>query len=199
MRLSRLADEVLQFSGRFAGRLGISHFFFESALRRSSPEKFPVLIHFVCQGNILRSAYAAERFKQILKERDLRDYTVSSSGTMTDLGKLADPNGIKAAKTKGVSLENHRTTPIDASTLAEAWLIVTMDRKVHHRVGDRFPEHGGKRLLLASLLLPEGKGPNVRDPYGKSLGVVVETFTLIDQALEKLVEELPTSRVTTLP
>jgi protein-tyrosine-phosphatase len=178
-----------QVCARGLGRAGLAPLFFESALRRLPPAGSPLLVHFVCQGNILRSAYAAARLTSLLPPSS--PVVVSSSGTLTDNGKPADPLGREVAKKRGVLLDDHRTSVIDPAELERAWIIATMDRLVHLNVYRRFPAARGKLLLLGSLLLGEGGGPFIADPYGKPAETIEAAFALIDRALEKLVQRLP--------
>lgn len=115
---------------------------------------------------------------------------ISSSGIQTGIGFPADPRAQQIALERGISLEDHRTTPTSAVQLSQAWLVVTMDWKIQRALVHSFPEVAQKTLLLGSLILDEGEGPFILDPYSKNYGSVVASIDRIDRALGKLVEVL---------
>lgn len=191
MNISRLTDLTLQTAARISSRAGLAKAF-TRALRRPLPQNNETaLIHFVCQGNILRSAYAGVQLNALLKDRGLEQFSVSSSGTATQNGKPADPRGRKIALRRGSSLEEHSAQNITAEEIERAWLVVTMDRALQTFILKNFPAAKPKILLLGALLLDEGEGPYIPDPYTKDEAYIDRCYGIIDRAVQKLVEELP--------
>src|SRR5262249_44448554 len=86
---------------------------FARSLGLSKPNRLATAPHnivFVCHGNIMRSALAEARLKQICKAR--LDISISSAGLHAIGGRQADPRAIKIGPQFGVSLKSHRATPL---------------------------------------------------------------------------------------
>ena len=141
---------------------------------------------FVCHGNIMRSAFAAARLRQLLGCSEPQ-MEVESAGVWAQAGKAAEPAARQAAAAFGVNLDDHRATPLTTETVSRADIIFVMDLFNLADVLARFPQARGKTQLLAGLGESEDE---IADPYGRDVGGVSTAFSQIDRALETLLQQL---------
>ena len=87
----------------------------------------PRSVLFVCQGNIIRSPFAAALFHRLLPSALQERIHVASAGLDTTPGKPADPRALQLAKEFDVPLDAHRTQRLTTSLVECADLIVVMD------------------------------------------------------------------------
>jgi protein-tyrosine-phosphatase/predicted ATP-grasp superfamily ATP-dependent carboligase len=141
---------------------------------------------FVCHGNIMRSAFAAARLRQLLAGSGPQ-LEVVSAGVWAQAGKAAEPAARQVATALGVTLDDHRATPLTAETVRRADIILVMDFYNLADVLARYPQARGKTQLLAALGQREDE---IVDPYGRDVGAVSTAFSQVDQALSALLERL---------
>ncbi|WP_026477361.1 low molecular weight protein arginine phosphatase [Alkaliphilus transvaalensis] len=144
----------------------------------------------VCTGNTCRSSMAEALLKRLLEERTdhLKDIFVSSAGTYAVEGDRASSHAIIVMEERGLSLEEHRSSPLSQDLLEEADLVLTMTI-------------GHKRAILQVVPYMEDKvytlkeyiGDNsldITDPYGQSLEIYRKCSDEIYQCLSKLLDKL---------
>jgi len=146
----------------------------------------PRSLVFVCHGNIMRSAFAAARLRQLLGGSGPA-VAVTSAGVWAQEGKAAEPAARRAAAALGVNLDDHRATPLTTDIVSRADIILVMDFYNLADVFARFPQARGKTQLLSA---PGGREREIADPYGGDVGTVSNTFLQIDRALESILERL---------
>jgi len=141
-------------------------------------------IVFVCLGNIIRSAFAAQLLRSRLTAR--ADVHVRSAGLATTPGNPADATAILCAQRFGVDLRAHRTHSLDRSDLEEADILLVME--VDHIVDlqRRFPEYLPKIYLFGCLT---GSDPvDVADPLRRPPEVFAACFEQIDRGVRRILE-----------
>jgi protein-tyrosine-phosphatase len=121
-------------------------------------------ILFICHGNIMRSALAPAALYE--RSRGLqRVLRVRSAGLHAKLDKPADARMRKAALALGVSLENHRATPLSSDLIDAADAVFVMDYLNEAETLTRFPSAKDKLWLLGSLAPTAEEGEIIPDPY----------------------------------
>lgn len=131
---------------------------------------------FICKGNICRSAYAEAVAKAL-------GINAISCGLDTIEDAPANSDAIRTAETKGVSLKEHKTTPIMYLALKKTDLLIAMEPwqaefLYHHLVRNH-------QITLLGLWSQPIR-PHIQDPYGSS----AEYFELCFNYIEKCVHEL---------
>lgn len=151
-------------------------------------------ILFVCSGNTCRSPMAEVLARKLASDSGLERVEFSSAGTSTVLGLPASEGAQKTARSHGLSLDDHRSTPLSPELVERADRIFAMGPTHLHRVREMGGE--GKSALLGAFARPE-QGPEnhlaVPDPFGETEEVYEETFQTLEiyvgLALGRLAEE----------
>jgi protein-tyrosine phosphatase len=152
-----------------------------------APPANPRTLLFVCKGNICRSAFAGE-FARLRLSTDLR---CLSAGFRAEAGVGSPTAALEAAERRGVSLRQHRATPLTRALMDEADLVLVMEPWHVSELGAMYPGHRQKILLLSSYD-PESSRQSayerlhIDDPYGKS----PETFDACFRRLERTITTL---------
>ena len=130
---------------------------------------------FVCTANRSRSPVAAALFRRELERRGLeQDWHVISAGTWTTDGLRATPDAEDAARSLGIELEGHRSSPITAGALGGSDLILVMEQGQKEALALEFPGSAGRLHLLSEAAagveysIPDpGLSPTAGDVYNE--------------------------------
>jgi len=142
-------------------------------------------ILFVCTGNIIRSAFAAELLRaRIPGGTDLR---IRSAGLAATDGP-AHPTAVQCARRFGVDLSPHRTHRLEGSDLEGVDVILAMEIDHVVEINRRFPQHRQRVYLFGCL---EDDAQDVGDPVYGSREVFEACFKRIDHGVNRIVEMLP--------
>jgi diadenosine tetraphosphate (Ap4A) HIT family hydrolase/protein-tyrosine-phosphatase len=87
-------------------------------------------ILFVCTGNIFRSMSAEYALKKYLKDNNLKNFQVSSAGTVAKK-EPAHPSTIKTLKQHSIDPSKHKQRKLTKKILEENDVIIAMDK--HHQ------------------------------------------------------------------
>jgi protein-tyrosine phosphatase len=156
-----------------------------AVLRRLKPKS----VLFICHGNIMRSPMAEELFRARVAKLEAK-IGVASAGTWTSKGRPADPRAIAAAKAFGVSLEAHRSQPVNAALMATSDLVCVMDYRNEVDILTRFPGSAKKTILLGALDEVPPDGAMIPDPYSQGPEAVSKCYRRLDSAVDALVKAL---------
>ncbi len=154
------------------------------------PEMTPGTIVAVCHGNILRSAYAEALLQRAVTDGRLRPMLIRSAGLHARAGQPADPRGIGVAEEQGHDLASHVATPLDGTIVAQATVILIMDRRNEAELLARHPEAGPKLIYLGSFAPSAKLWAVIPDPYTGDLEAVRVTFRRVEAAVDGLVRTL---------
>jgi protein-tyrosine phosphatase len=145
-------------------------------------------ILFLCHGNICRSPLAERYLRRQVRRLDDVDAAVASAGLSTHAGKGSPEKAIRAAEEVGVSLLDHRATPLQAEALQWSDAVFVMDVPNYLRVRQQFGDWDDRTYFLATL---RDDGPDeLHDPYGGELPAYRRRYDEIVQAVDALVDEL---------
>jgi protein-tyrosine-phosphatase/predicted ATP-grasp superfamily ATP-dependent carboligase len=137
---------------------------------------------FVCHGNIIRSAMAAEYFRTLVNGIE-----VLSAGLHAKPGKPADPRAVQLAPDFGVSLEHHRASLLDDTMIDQADAIFVMDHINEAKLLAAFPRAAAKLHLL-------GGSTEIPDPYTGSIEDVRKCYEQLTGCVHKLADQLSSTR-----
>jgi len=146
-------------------------------------------ILFVCNANIVRSFMAERILKSRLERHGVRDVEVGSAGLLDMNGVPADETARGILRESGIHDEDHHSRLLTEALIAEADLVVTMERGQALKIGDQYPEAVAKVKVLKSFLTNCGQGSDgedVTDPYRRSIFHYRLCFADISLAVEEL-------------
>lgn len=134
---------------------------------------------FICAGNICRSPYAAARAR-------LLGIETASCGLTASRGAGADPVALRIAAKRHVDLAAHRSRPYQDFDFLGGDLLVMFE-----------PDHlaslngssAGAQVTLHGLWATRPQ-PYIADPYGRSDNYFQHCFTLIDQGVDTIAQQL---------
>lgn len=133
--------------------------------RRAAQATQPVRsLIFICHGNIIRSPFAAALLRKLLAGGEVKIH-VSSAGLQANPAQGADPRVRALAPRLGISLEEHRATPLTAAMVEENDLLLVMDYRNEAELLARFPNARRKVWLLREYVWARGKELEIPDPY----------------------------------
>ena len=146
-------------------------------------------ILFVCTGNTCRSPMAEYLLKDMLRNREIDDWTVKSAGIAVFSGGDMSSKALKVLKEDKIEVDDHKATQINNDLLKEADIILTMtsSHKEHLR---SIKEISEKKLYTLKELIEDDDELDILDPYGQSLKVYKDTRDEIREALNSLLSKL---------
>jgi protein-tyrosine phosphatase len=145
---------------------------------------------FVCTGNTCRSPLAELLCKQHLAERlgcrpeqlPTWGWVIGSAGLAADRHAPASTQAQAVARQRGLSLEAHRSRPVEEAAPEQSDLLVALTAGHRQGLHWAYPE-SPVRLLHAA-------GRDIADPYGGSRETYAACAAEIEQQVRLLVEEL---------
>jgi protein-tyrosine-phosphatase len=143
---------------------------------------------FVCLGNIIRSAFAAE----LARARGLEcaGLRIGSVGLDASPGDGADASAVRCARRFGVDLGLHRARRLEASDVEGMDLVLAMEIDQVVEICRRFPRHRQKVYLFGCL--EDADHPrDVADPLDGPREVFERCFDQIERGLRRLIEMRP--------
>jgi protein-tyrosine-phosphatase/glycosyltransferase involved in cell wall biosynthesis len=167
-------------------------------IRRDAPTGDPAAVRsvlYVCRGNIIRSPMAAALLKACLGSPGGDGVSVSSAGLQVRRGQRADPRALRAARSFGVSLEEHRARPLTAGMVARASRIVPMDSLIEAEIRQR---HAGARQKIVRLDTGSGevraRPVEIPDPYDGDEADVHRCYELLLSCVRRQAASLAPGR-----
>ena len=145
---------------------------------------------FVCTANRFRSPIAAIYFaREVVKQGDDRDISVSSAGTWTVKGQPVTADAITEARKYDLNLSLHKSRPITEEVLNRADLILVMENNHKEAILQEFPTCAERLYLLTEVA--RGIPEDVPDPYASEETpdvITREIISLIDQGYDQIIE-----------
>ncbi len=148
-------------------------------------------IVFVCHGNIMRSASAAQFLRDDLKAAGIDDIRVTSAGTHARNGKVADARVRQAAAAMGVNLDDHRATLLTEDIVDANDVIFAMDEFNFANIATEFPRAHGKLMLFGGMNSEGVYDPHeIADPYMTGQAEVTATIGVVRRYVAALTAAL---------
>ena len=137
-------------------------------------------ILFVCTGNTCRSPMAEGLFKKIVKENE-DEIEIASGGMNAFEGDGANQNAICVLEEYGVDISSHKAKNVDAATIADADVILTMTNA--HKEMLLYLFGGAAEEKTYTLMEYIGSEGDINDPYGGDIEVYKNCAKQIYKAL----------------
>ena len=142
-------------------------------------------ILFVCTGNTCRSPMAEGLLKKIAEDNDF-EVEICSGGMNANEGSRANANAILALEKYGVDISGHVSKNVDAQTIADADVILTMTAA--HKEMLLYLFGGAAEEKTYTLLEYAGLDGDIDDPYGGDIDVYEKCAWEINNALLNVYE-----------
>jgi len=146
----------------------------------------------VCTANICRSPVAEALIRQQLSERGLTPesgWTVASAGTWAVLSRPPAKFSQQLAAERGLKISDRLSMMVDAEMIADADLILCMEKGHKEALQAEFPGDAGKVHLLSELI---DRNYSISDPYGQNIDayriMMGEFDNILEEGVDKLVE-----------
>jgi protein-tyrosine-phosphatase len=144
-------------------------------------------IVFVCHGNIIRSAFAAELMRS--RSLGLADVRVRSAGLEAKSNGPAHPTAVDCARRFGVDLSAHRTHRLELSDTEEADVILAMEVDHVLEIHRRFPQCRDRVYLFGCFT--DEQPLEVADPVCRPRDAFESCFERINRGVRRIIEMLP--------
>lgn len=150
----------------------------------------PPSVLFVCLGNICRSPLAEAALRHAAQAAAL-DLLVDSAGTGDwHVGKGPDPRSCDQARRHGIDIRAYRARQVRRDDFHRFDRIIALDRNNLADLERLAPAGGTARLSLLLDHVPGMAGRDVADPYFGGPEGFEETWRLVREAADHLVEAI---------
>ncbi len=133
----------------------------------------------ICTGNTCRSPMAEGLFKQMLRDKDIKDVEVSSAGIAAYEGDPVSEYAVAVLTELGIDISAHRAKQLTPFMLEEADLILVMT-----------PSHAKAILTQGETIHNKTKilKAGIPDPYGGNIEEYRTCRDALSQALQEVLE-----------
>lgn len=147
-------------------------------------------IMFVCTGNTCRSPMAEGALKKLLKNNQIENIRVISSGTAAATGYPATAFAVEAARIWDADILSHASQPLTAELIKQSDLILALSSSHCYETSRLDPSAAPKTFLLKNFPNPGCGGDGVDDPIGRPLDVYNQTFLEIGEELGRILPHI---------
>ncbi|MBM4255064.1 MAG: hypothetical protein FJ147_04115 [Deltaproteobacteria bacterium] len=140
---------------------------------------------FLCQGNINRSAFAAERMQMNLADNS--DLQLTSAGLIPEEGRRSSKYSVTMASMFGVDLSRHRSRAVTLDLIHNADVVFVMDRNQLSQLHALDTTVLEKTALLGALD-HESSDWEIEDPDGKDYEAYYRTYAKICRCVDAWLE-----------
>ncbi|WP_029652922.1 low molecular weight protein-tyrosine-phosphatase [Marinobacter daepoensis] len=132
----------------------------------------------VCVGNICRSPMGEYLLRQKLAHRP--GVVIESAGISALVGKPADETALELLQEHGMDASEHKARQTTEALLANADIVLAMERGHLKQLYQTAPQIRGKAFLMGKWIGDK----DVPDPYKQQRPAFEHAYKLIDQASE---------------
>ncbi len=175
-------------------------------MTKKSSKKSDKKIIFVCTGNTCRSPMAEAILCKVLKERNLKGFSVSSAGIAARQGDGINPKSAQVLAENGIPLQDFYAKSLDDASLCDAFAIVCMTDSQKDVLLDmrwqalrKADKIGDKEIENNVYAFSEFTGYPVMDPYGRDLECYRYVFGLLSAGMPAFIEKLQLTELAKKP
>lgn len=149
------------------------------------------IVLFVCTGNSCRSVMAEGLLKKKLLEMGKKNIEVISAGIAMVDGLKPTPETLELLNREGIDFSSYVSKRVSPLMVKKADLIFVMETIHEKRLKELVPNIKNNLFLLKEFAKIEETGSlDISDPIGKSFLEYEKTFSLIKEAIERIVNIL---------
>lgn len=143
------------------------------------------VITVVCTANICRSPMAAALLQHALRAEaePLKSLKVVSAGVSAYSGEPASVNSVRALKSVGLDISNHKSQGLHSALADRSFAIFGMTQSHLMMIDLQHEEHTPHTYLFRQFM-PEGTSMEIPDPFGRDLAAY-------EAARDSMVEAVP--------
>ncbi len=145
---------------------------------------------FVCTGNSCRSVMAKAYLEKRLKEEGRDNIEVMSAGVVGIPNLGISSTTAQVLQREGIYIEGHMSTQVTPLMIKKSDIILVMERMHERRILELVPQAGTRLFLLKEFAKIEDSSLDIEDPIGKSLEFHEDIFSIIKQAIERVIKIL---------
>jgi protein-tyrosine-phosphatase len=128
--------------------------------------------------------------RQRLNGNNVKHIIVSSAGTFAVNGQSASAPIVEVAAEHGADISGHRARHITRQILADADIVLGMERDHLIEANVVLRDEAGKYRLLSEFGPPEMRGEEIEDPYGAPRDFILAVYEQIEECVQGLLDDL---------
>lgn len=146
-------------------------------------------IHFVCKGNICRSAFAEKIALRKIKAFNL-PVEVLSSGIDADQANASPPDAVRQAAKFEIELDEHRPRKINRKMVDSHTLIIGMHLIHFLQLRKLYPELADRIFLLRHFGRNRFRFIDIEDPFNQPAEMFFDCFSDISYCVDGLISRI---------